>query len=192
MLLELNAPGRPLENPLTPRDLTGVARYLAVGVVAGTVSKNDAARELAHWADGDRDRLLKGAQLIRDSHTVASDLMLARSSSRAWPRVSTDGAKDGCAPNRRRTNPRRRSMEVKELGHLVLYVRDVERSARFYRDVLGWRQILPDDRTGMPMPVAAVLRAERPHPPRAAADRGGPQTRRPSRRVGGSGSTTSA
>ncbi|GAA5166917.1 VOC family protein [Amycolatopsis dongchuanensis] len=34
-------------------------------------------------------------------------------------------------------------MEVKELGHLVLYVRDVERSARFYRDVLGWRQILP-------------------------------------------------
>ncbi|SFJ69654.1 VOC family protein [Amycolatopsis sacchari] len=34
-------------------------------------------------------------------------------------------------------------MEVKELGHLVLYVRDIERSARFYRDVLGWRQILP-------------------------------------------------
>jgi catechol-2,3-dioxygenase len=35
-------------------------------------------------------------------------------------------------------------MEIKELGHLVLYVRDVERSAAFYRDVLGWRQILPD------------------------------------------------
>ncbi|HVW40718.1 MAG TPA: VOC family protein [Amycolatopsis sp.] len=34
-------------------------------------------------------------------------------------------------------------MEVKELGHVVLYVRDIERSARFYRDVLGWRQILP-------------------------------------------------
>lgn len=32
-------------------------------------------------------------------------------------------------------------MEVKELGHLVLYVRDLERSVRFYRDVLGWRQI---------------------------------------------------
>ena len=30
---------------------------------------------------------------------------------------------------------------VKELGHLVLYVRDVERSAAFYRDVLGWRQL---------------------------------------------------
>ena len=32
-------------------------------------------------------------------------------------------------------------MEVKELGHLVLYVRDLERSARFYRDVLGWTEI---------------------------------------------------
>jgi catechol 2,3-dioxygenase len=36
-------------------------------------------------------------------------------------------------------------MEVKELGHVVLYVRDVRRSAAFYRDVLGWRQILPAD-----------------------------------------------
>jgi catechol-2,3-dioxygenase len=35
-------------------------------------------------------------------------------------------------------------MEVKELGHIVLYVRDIERSARFYRDVLGWRQIMPE------------------------------------------------
>lgn len=34
-------------------------------------------------------------------------------------------------------------MEVKELGHLVLYVHDVRRSAAFYRDVLGWRQIVP-------------------------------------------------
>jgi catechol-2,3-dioxygenase len=34
-------------------------------------------------------------------------------------------------------------VEVRELGHLVLYVRDIERSARFYREVLGWRQILP-------------------------------------------------
>ncbi len=32
-------------------------------------------------------------------------------------------------------------MEVKELGHIVLYVRDVERSRRFYRDVLGWREV---------------------------------------------------
>jgi len=32
---------------------------------------------------------------------------------------------------------------VKELGHIVLYVRDVRRSAAFYRDVLGFRQIFP-------------------------------------------------
>jgi catechol 2,3-dioxygenase len=35
-------------------------------------------------------------------------------------------------------------MEIKELGHIVLYVRDVERSAAFYRDVLGWRQVFPE------------------------------------------------
>ena len=32
-------------------------------------------------------------------------------------------------------------MEVKELGHIVLYVRDVEASRRFYGDVLGWREV---------------------------------------------------
>jgi catechol 2,3-dioxygenase len=41
-------------------------------------------------------------------------------------------------------------MEVKELGHLVLYVRNLERSARFYRDVLGWRQLAPNDELGFP------------------------------------------
>ncbi len=35
-------------------------------------------------------------------------------------------------------------MTVRELGHLVLYVRDVSRSAAFYRDVLGWQQIVPN------------------------------------------------
>jgi catechol-2,3-dioxygenase len=35
-------------------------------------------------------------------------------------------------------------MTVRELGHLVLYVRDVARSAAFYREVLGWEQILPE------------------------------------------------
>ncbi len=35
-------------------------------------------------------------------------------------------------------------MEVKELGHLVLYVRNLRRSVAFYRDVLGWRMITPD------------------------------------------------
>lgn len=34
-------------------------------------------------------------------------------------------------------------MQVMELGHVVLYVRNLERSAYFYRDVLGWRQIIP-------------------------------------------------
>jgi catechol 2,3-dioxygenase len=32
-------------------------------------------------------------------------------------------------------------VEVKELGHIVLYVRDVERSAHFYGEVLGWRNL---------------------------------------------------
>jgi catechol-2,3-dioxygenase len=35
------------------------------------------------------------------------------------------------------------AVQVKELGHLVLYVRDVDVSAAFYRDVLGWRQVFP-------------------------------------------------
>ena len=34
-------------------------------------------------------------------------------------------------------------MAVKELGHVVLYVRDAERSAQFYRDILGWKQVMP-------------------------------------------------
>ena len=46
-------------------------------------------------------------------------------------------------------------MEVKELGHLVLYVRNLERSAAFYRDVLGWRQVLPGEGQPMSFPAAA-------------------------------------
>lgn len=34
-------------------------------------------------------------------------------------------------------------MEVHELGHVVLYVRNLTTSSAFYREVLGWRQILP-------------------------------------------------
>lgn len=41
-------------------------------------------------------------------------------------------------------------MEIKELGHAVLYVRSVEVSSRFYRDVLGWTQISPVD-AGLPV-----------------------------------------
>jgi catechol-2,3-dioxygenase len=52
-------------------------------------------------------------------------------------------------------------MHVRELGHLVLYVRDVDRSAAFYRDVLGWRQVLPEPGTD---PVgAAVFSSGRTH-----------------------------
>jgi catechol 2,3-dioxygenase len=29
-------------------------------------------------------------------------------------------------------------MEIKELGHIVLYVHNIVRSAAFYGDVLGW------------------------------------------------------
>jgi len=34
-------------------------------------------------------------------------------------------------------------MKVVELGHLVLYVRDIEKSSRFYGEVLGWPQVSP-------------------------------------------------
>lgn len=43
-------------------------------------------------------------------------------------------------------------MQVKELGHVVLYVRDLDRSVKFYRDVLGWRQIIGED----PLPFRAA------------------------------------
>jgi len=32
-------------------------------------------------------------------------------------------------------------VRVRELGHVVLYVRDLERSRRFYGDLLGWQEI---------------------------------------------------
>ena len=32
-------------------------------------------------------------------------------------------------------------MHVKELGHVVLYVHDLERSRHFYGEVLGFRQL---------------------------------------------------
>src|SRR2546425_4636354 len=42
-------------------------------------------------------------------------------------------------------------MQVKELGHLVLYVRNLERSRRFYGEVLGWKQITtPGQELGFP------------------------------------------
>jgi catechol 2,3-dioxygenase len=32
-------------------------------------------------------------------------------------------------------------VEIKELGHLVLYVKDIKTSASFYENVLGWQRI---------------------------------------------------
>ena len=52
-------------------------------------------------------------------------------------------------------------MTVRELGHLVLYVRDARRSAAFYRDVLGWRQILPEP--GQEPAGAAAFSSGRTH-----------------------------
>jgi catechol-2,3-dioxygenase len=50
-------------------------------------------------------------------------------------------------------------MEVKELGHLVLYVHDLERSVHFYRDVLSWTPVMPD----APMVGAAAFSSGRTH-----------------------------
>ncbi len=52
-------------------------------------------------------------------------------------------------------------LEVKELGHLVLYVRDVARSAAFYRDVLGWHQVFPGP--GEDPAVVAAFSSGRTH-----------------------------
>lgn len=32
-------------------------------------------------------------------------------------------------------------MEIKELGHIVLFVRDLDESRHFYKDVLGWKEV---------------------------------------------------
>ena len=48
-------------------------------------------------------------------------------------------------------------MKVKELGHVVLYVSDLERSRHFYREVLGWREVAEMGRS------AAVFSSGRTH-----------------------------
>lgn len=48
-------------------------------------------------------------------------------------------------------------MEIKELGHIVLYVKDVKQSAHFYGTVLGWKRI------AAPFPGAAVFSSGRTH-----------------------------
>jgi catechol 2,3-dioxygenase len=44
-------------------------------------------------------------------------------------------------------------MNVKELGHIVLYVSDLARSRHFYGQTLGWREITPEE--GIDFPAAA-------------------------------------
>jgi catechol 2,3-dioxygenase len=52
-------------------------------------------------------------------------------------------------------------VQVKELGHLVLYVRNLDRSRRFYRDILGWKEItVPGKELGFP---AAAFSSGRTH-----------------------------
>ena len=52
-------------------------------------------------------------------------------------------------------------MQVKELGHLVLYVRNLERSRHFYGEVLGWKEIkVPGEEIGFP---AAAFTSGRTH-----------------------------
>lgn len=40
-------------------------------------------------------------------------------------------------------------MQIKELGHVVLYVTNLERSADFYRDTLGFHEISRDRQTAL-------------------------------------------
>jgi catechol 2,3-dioxygenase len=51
-------------------------------------------------------------------------------------------------------------VQVKELGHLVLYVRNLDRSRRFYRDLLGWNEITVPGEVGFP---AAAFTSGRTH-----------------------------
>ena len=48
-------------------------------------------------------------------------------------------------------------MQVKELGYIVLYVRNLATSTRFYRDVLGWEPIFSGADAELPFPAAAFI-----------------------------------
>lgn len=49
-------------------------------------------------------------------------------------------------------------MQIKELGHVVLYVSNLERIADFYRDTLGFNEIIHDNEKGI-----AVFSSGRTH-----------------------------
>ena len=78
-------------------------------------------------------------------------------------------------------------MQVEELGHLVLYVSDVERSAAFYGDLLGWKPVFGP---APGMPVAAFSSGRTHH--ELLLIEVGEGAAAPTRRAGASGSTTSA
>lgn len=40
-------------------------------------------------------------------------------------------------------------MQIKELGHVVLFVKNIERSVHFYRDILGFKMIEPNGSDGV-------------------------------------------
>src|SRR5437870_1086899 len=73
----------------------------------------------------------QGRQLLRDGLEEVAE---------GPERVVGHGHYDRMVASRRAQEA---TMAVKELGHVVLYVRNAERSAHFYRDVLGWHQVMP-------------------------------------------------
>lgn len=64
-------------------------------------------------------------------------------------------------------------MNIQELGHVVLFVRNLERSANFYRDTLGFHEI--NRRPGM-----ALYSSGRTHHELLLIEIGGDQSPRPS------------
>ncbi len=54
-------------------------------------------------------------------------------------------------------------MQVKELGHIVLYVSDLERSRKFYGSVLGWPEVGAMGRPGGQRMVASAFSSPRTH-----------------------------
>jgi catechol-2,3-dioxygenase len=54
-------------------------------------------------------------------------------------------------------------MEVKELGHIVLYVHNIERSATFYGDILGWKRLVAAENGPLGRVPVALFSSGRTH-----------------------------
>lgn len=48
-------------------------------------------------------------------------------------------------------------MQIKELGHAVLFVKNIERSTHFYRDVLGFHAVERTNGDGSPTPLGGAV-----------------------------------